>query len=70
MLQPGRRLVVYYKSKARSGYVGKHTVSLVLVVTQEDTVGQVRPSRNQSTLVYVIVRSVGVGRVLCACVNE
>ena len=34
----------------------KHTVNLVLVVTQQETVGQVRHSRNQSTWVYVNVR--------------
>ena len=52
------------------GCVGKHTVSLVLVVSQQETVVLVRLSRNQSTWVHVIVRNVGVGRVLCACVSE
>ena len=43
----------------------QRTVSLVLVVSQQETVVLVRLSRNQSTGVHVIMRSVGVGRVLC-----
>ncbi len=51
-------------------FVFKHPVSLVLVVMQQETVDLVRHSRNQSTGVYVIVRSVDVGRVMCVCVSE
>ena len=50
--------------------MGKHTVILVLVVTEQETVDLTRLSRNQSTLVYVIVRNVDVGRVVCGCVSE
>jgi hypothetical protein len=49
---------------------GTHPPILVPVVTQKETVVQVRHSRNQSTWVHVIVRSVDVGRVLCACVSR
>jgi hypothetical protein len=45
--------------------VSKHTVNLVLVVIQQETVGLTRHSRNQSTWMYVIVTRVSVGRVLC-----
>ena len=37
------------------GYAGKHIVSLVLVVSQQETVGLVRRSRHQSTWVHVHV---------------
>ena len=40
------------------------------MVTQQETVDLDRLVRNQRTCVYVIVRTVGVGRVLCACVND
>ncbi len=50
--------------------VVKHSVVLVLVVTEQETVDLTRLSRNQSTLVNVIVRNVDVGRVVCGFVSE
>ena len=36
------------RDEVKLGSAGKHTVSLVLVVSEQETVGLVRHSRNQS----------------------